>query len=117
MTRVKISGVEIKQVPNEGFSMERYNLTKSGRVASGKMTMDLIAKKRRLDLTYDVLSGAEFQQILNLIDGDKMFFNVEWKDHSGWHAATCYAGAIPNTHFRGNSGYYYKGVKFALIEQ
>jgi hypothetical protein len=117
MTRVKISGVFIKSLQPEKFTVERYNLTKSGRVASGKMMMDLIAKKRRLDLEYEVISGADFEKILSLIDGTKMFFTVEWEDYTGWNSAVCYAGAIPNTHYRGNSGYYYKGVKFALIEQ
>lgn len=117
MTRIKIDGVEIKQVSPEKLNVERYNLTKSGRVASGKMMIDLIAKKRKLNITYDIISGSEFQQILNLIDGTDMFFNVEWEDHAGWQSAICYAGAIPSTNFREQMGYYYKNVSFALIEQ
>lgn len=117
MPRVKINGVEIKPLLPENLAVERYNLTKSGRVASGKMVMDIIAKKRRLELNYPVLSGTEFQQILDLIDGYDPFFTVEWLDHGGWHSAVCYAGAIPQTFYRGNMGYYYKDIKFALIEQ
>lgn len=112
---IKINGTAIK-TPHE-LTVERYNLTKSGRVASGKMTMDLVAKKRKLNLSYEVISGEDFQQILDLIDTEEMFFTVEWLDHKGWQKATCYVGAIPNTYFRRNQGWYYKNVKFALIEQ
>lgn len=112
---IKIDGVQIK-TPSD-TEIERYNLTKSGRVANGSMTMELVAKKRKLLLTYEVLSGAEMKQILDLIDTNKMFFTVEWEDYDGWKSMTAYVGAIPSKYFRRRMGWYWKNVNFSLIER
>jgi hypothetical protein len=112
---IKINGQHIKQ-PSEA-SIGRFNLTKSGRVASGKMTMDLVAKKRRIDISYKVIAGHEMRQILDLIDGDTMFFTVEWEEEDGWKSMKAYVGEIPTTYFRREMGWYWTNVQFALIEQ
>ena len=114
---IKINGVKIKEPQNPKIST--YNLTKSGRVASGKMMMDLVAKKKKLFCDYEVLSGAEMDKILSLIDGSAMFFNVEYTDNGHTHSFTAYVGEINRTHFRSGplSGWYWKDVSFNLIEQ
>lgn len=112
---IKINGVPIKEPTNQ--SLERYNLTKAGRVASGLMTLDLVAKKRKLLISYTVLSGAEMATILDLIDTDEMFFEVQFDDHKGLHTIECYVGAIPSDYFRKTMGWYYKNVEFSLIER
>lgn len=112
---IKIDGVQIKE-PTK-LKIERYNLTKSGRVASGDMTMDLVKKKKKLFLEYEVISGVELKQILDLIDGTKMFFTVEYEDYDGIKSMTCYTGAIPSEYFRKTLGWYWKGVNFDLIER
>lgn len=112
---IKINGVQIKE-PRK-LSKERYNLTKSGRVASGLMTMDLVAKKKKLFLTYEVISGADLTTILDLIDTDEMFFEVQYDDHLGVHTMECYVGLIPQEYFRREQGWYYKNVEFNLIER
>ena len=118
-TVIKINGTPIKN-PTE-FKIERYNLTKSGRVASGLMTMELVAKKRKFFLKYEVISGNDFQNILNLIDGNEMFFQFEYEEHGVIKTATCYAGAIPSVKYRAEKGsssdWYWKGVDFDIIEQ
>lgn len=111
----KIDGVQIK-APST-FKIERFNLTKSGRVASGKMTMELVAKKRKFYLTYEVISGPMKKQILDLIDSDKMFFTFEYPEDGEQKTATVYAGAIPSERFRTDGVWYWKGFRFDLIEQ
>lgn len=116
----KIDGVTIK---NPGsFKIERFNLTKSGRVASGAMTMELVAKKRKFYFTYEVISGRDLQKLLNLIDTDKMFFLLEYVENGISKSATVYTGAIPSEYFRRGSNtssndWYYKNVTFDLIER
>lgn len=112
---IKINGTQIK-TPHKAL-LNRYNLTKSGRVASGKMKMDLVAKKRTLDITYSIISGAEMKKILDLIDTNEMMFTVEYDIPDGKGKMTCYVGAIPTEYFRRGSGWYWKNVSFSLIEE
>jgi hypothetical protein len=114
---IRVNGVRIKQPKQPGLS--HYNLTKSGRVASGSMTMDLVAKKKKIFLQYDVLSGAELEQIKSLIDGDDMFFDVEYIENGIPQSFTGYVGEISRTLHRGGglNGWYWKDVKFDFIEK
>lgn len=112
---IKINDTQIKN-PTE-FTIERYNLTKAGRVASGLMVMDLIAKKRKFLLRYSVISGPELTSILNLIDGSSVFFTVEYQENGVTKTATCYAGHIPSDRFRTDGVWYWRNVNFDLIER
>jgi hypothetical protein len=117
---IKLNGVVIKQPKNEDFHMNTYNLTKSGRVASGKMKMDLIAKKRKFEFTYPVISAGDFQAIIAIIDSSEMFFSIEYTDTNDGvvKSATVYVGEINKVPFRTDQfGWYWKDVKFNLIEQ
>lgn len=112
----KINGTIIK-APHE-FTIERYNLTKAGRAASGTMYMDLIAKKRRFVLRYEVLSSTQLQHILNLIDTNNMFFTFAYEEDGTAKTATCYVGAIPSLlHRKGTGIWYWKNVSFNVIER
>lgn len=114
---IKIDGVPIKN-PTD-FDLSDYNLTKSGRVASGKMTMDLVAKKRKFFFKYDVIEGSEYEKIMNLINGTKMFFTIEYIENGEQKSATVYVGEISRNRFRtgGLSGWYWRNFEFNLIEQ
>lgn len=117
---IVLDGIYIKQPTNENFQMNTYNLTKSGRVASGKMKMDFIAKKRKFEFSYEVISGKDMQQILDIIDTPKMFFPIEYTDTTDGlrKTATVYVGEINKVPFRTDQfGWYWKDVKFNLIEQ
>jgi hypothetical protein len=118
---IKINGIQIK-TPND-LDIEHYNLTKSGRVASGLMTMELVAKKVKLNLSYAFLEGPDLVTIKNIIDGTKMFFDVTYYDDNGVQKTVkCYSGAIKYKKFRSShkdtfNGWYWKDVEFALIER
>lgn len=114
-TVLKINGTNIKQ-PRD-FTVESFNLTKSGRVASGTMKMELIAKKRKFGFAYDVLSGVQLDVILSLIDGTAMFFTLEYEDNGVVKSAMVYAGAVKKKRFRTDGVWYRKDVAFDLIEQ
>ena len=112
---LSINGTTIKRPTF--FDIERYNLTKSGRVASGDMTMDLIAKKRKFLFRYDVISGKDLNTILNLIDGTDMFFTLSYIENDVTKTASCYAGHIPTRLFRTDGVWYWTRVNFDLIER
>lgn len=112
---VKLNGVSIK-VPFD-FGTSHYNLTKSGRVASGEMTMELVAKKRKFFFEYRVLSDHEFQKIMNVINSSAMFFTISYEENGRSSAATVYVGEINYNKFRTDNGWYWKNVTFNLIEK
>jgi hypothetical protein len=119
---IKLNGALIRQPLNENFQINSYNLTKAGRVASGKMMMDLLpnGKKRKFEFTYPVISGAEMSQILAIIDTNQLFFTIEYTDTADGivKSATVYVGEINKVPFRTDQfGWYWKDVKFNLIEQ
>jgi hypothetical protein len=115
LPHIKVNGVAIKN-PTD-LDIDSYNLTKSGRVASGLMTMEIIAQKWKLECKYDVLSAADMQNIRNLIDAGIPFFQVEFLYEGSYRTIKAYAGAINRKRFRTSSGWYWKDVGFALIEQ
>jgi hypothetical protein len=114
---IRIDGIPIKQPTS--FKISRYNLTKSGRVASGDMTMDLIGKKRKFFFEYDVINLEDMEKLLSLIDNDNMFFQINYVENGKSKSATVYVGEISQDRFRtgGLSGWYWKGFNFNLIEQ
>lgn len=116
---ITINGTPIKTPTT--FKISRYNLTKCGRVSAGDMTMELVAKKRKLFLTYDAIFSHEVDVILGLIDTDAMFFTVGFYDESETYTEmTCYVGEIPaELHYRPrvSDKSIWKGFNFDLIEQ
>ncbi len=114
-TVFKLNGTTIKR-PNH-FRIERYNLTKAGRVASGLMIMDLIAKKRKFIFRYTTISSTDLNIILNVIDGDAMFFDVSYVENGVTKNASCYSGHIPTNLFRTGNVWYWTDVNFDLIER
>lgn len=113
---VTLGGRSIRQ-PHD-LDISRFNITKSGRTANGKMTMDLIAKKRKFKFQYTVLSGKDYQNILDVIDTNNMFFTLVYLENGIQKSAVVYVGEISAKKFRtGTNGWYWKNVNFDLIEQ
>jgi len=99
------------------FKTSKYNLTKSGRTASGKMKMRIIAVKRKFEFEYAVLDGTRHKQIDDILFGGSSFFAFEYLENGVVKTATVYAGAYSADRFRTDGIWYWKNVKFDLIEQ
>lgn len=112
---IKINGTTIRNPTS--WDVEEYKLTKAGRVSSGDMTMDVIAKKRKFNLSYDVLSGTDLEMIRNILYSDDSFFTLEYEDNQEARSAIVYVGAINRRRFRTDGVWYWKDVQFSLIEQ
>lgn len=99
------------------FTISHYKLSKAGRVASGKMMMDIIARKKTFSFQYEVLNGANIKVLLSLLDTNEAFVEFTYRDDDEEiKTATVYPGAISRDAFR-SSPWYWKNVQFDLIEQ
>jgi len=113
---LKIAGVSVK-APSE-VNIGRFDLSKSGRTASGKMVMDIIATKRRVDVVWKMLPDDELQKIIDTITANKPFFSLEYPDAGGTQTMTCYAGDIITSLWHTKNGVrYWEEVSIAFIEQ
>lgn len=111
----KLGGVLLKNPTS--FKNSKYNLTKSGRVASGKMRMDIIAVKRKFELEYAVIPGDLYDLIDSILFSGNSFFSYEYVENGMVKTATVYAGQLEGQRYRTDGCWYWKGVKFDLIEQ
>jgi len=114
----RIAGVQVK-TPALPLKFGRFNLTKSNRVASGKMKMEIIRKNvRRIDVTWKMLEDSEFKKILDLIDANEPFFTLEYPDVGGQKTMRCYRGDINySMWFIKNGIRYWEEVSIPFIEQ
>lgn len=114
---IKLKGVAIK-TPS-GFKIERYNITKSGRLSNGSMHMELIAKKRKFYLTWAAITASELNTILNLIwETNSVFFSFEYIENNVRKSATVYAGSIPTDLYRTDpANWVWKDVQINFIER
>lgn len=113
----KLAGFSLKSPTS--FNIAKYNLTKSGRVASGKVKLKIIARKRKFEFEYTVLSGTDYQIIDDLLygTGTSEFYTFEYVENGIEKSATVYSGALTADKFRTDGIWYWKNVKFALIEE
>lgn len=115
-TNFKIDGVPIK-TPST-FKKSRYVLTKSGRLANGKMTADIVARKRKFFFTYDAIDAPDAENILDLIwNSGKFFFELQYVENNQVKKANVYAGEIPYDLHRTGDVWVWKNFNFNLIEQ
>lgn len=113
---LKIAGVTVK-TPNE-LKIGRFDLTKSNRTASGKMMMELIAIKRRVDCVWRMLPDNDLKLIVDTITVNKPFFSLEYPDVGGQMTMTCYAGDIITSLWHTKNGIrYWEEVSIGFIEQ
>lgn len=111
-----IAGTQVAK-PAE-VKVGRFDLTKASRTASGKMVMDVIATKRRVDVTWKMLPDADLQQIIGLITAHKPFFSLQYPDAGGTATMTCYAGDINTSLWHTINGVrYWSEVTIPFIEQ
>ncbi len=113
---LKIAGVTVK-APSE-LKIGRFDLTKSSRTASGKMIMDIIATKRRVDCAWKMVTDSDLQIIVDTITAHKPFFSLEYPDTGGTATMVCYAGDITTSLWHTIGGVrYWEEVSIAFIEQ
>ncbi len=113
---IKIAGVSVKAPAD--LRIGRFDLTKSGRTASGKMVMDVIATKRRVDVIWKMLTDSELEKIIDTITANKPFFTIQYPDAGGTKSMTCYAGDINTSLWHTKNGVrYWEEVSLAFIEQ
>jgi hypothetical protein len=113
---LKIAGTTVK-TPTE-LKIGRFDLSKSGRTASGKMVMDIIATKRRVDVVWKMLPDDELQKIIDTITANKPFFTLEYPDAGGTKTMTCYAGDIVTSLWHTKNGVrYWEEISIPFIEQ
>lgn len=116
VTMFQANGVSIK-TPDD-LQYEYYSLSKSGRVASGKMTMDIIAQKHKLVCKYNSISSTEFQTMMNAIFVPSIpFYTLHYLKDNVWHDIVVYTGDIKKTFVRRGSEWYYKDMEVDFIEQ
>ena len=105
------------------FRIEHYIITDSTRLANGDMAMDPIAIKRKFELKYKAISGAELKVIIdalwaNVITAGSCFVQFEFPNDGVNDSAMVYAGSIPKELHRGdNLNWIWKDVNFSLIER
>lgn len=116
MAEIIIAGVQVAKPA--AVKVGRFDLTKSERTASGKMMMEIIATKRRVDVTWKMLKDSDLQLIIDTINAHKPFFTLQYPDIGGTSTMTCYAGDINTSLWHTINGVrYWSEVTIAFIEQ
>lgn len=116
MALLKIGDVEIKTPVT--LKHEFFNLTKSGRTASGKMTMEIIAQKEKFTCEYDSMTSVDFNRMMSAaFDPTKPFYTLSVFEDNVWKDYTVYTGDVNKVLVRTGGIWYYKDVRIAFIEQ
>jgi hypothetical protein len=114
---ITIDGTPIKS-PHD-YKVSIYRLSKSGRLSSGLMVMDIVAKKRRLDLKWLSIKGSDLNNLITLLDANT-FYTVSYPDPvnpTGQSTMTAYVGDISQVLFYSDNNRVWKDVSIALIER
>ena len=116
MADIYIAGIKVASPAD--VKVGRFDLVKARRAASGRMKMEYIATKRRVDVTWTYLPDPELEKILDILAANKPFFVLEYPDAGGTKTMTCYAGDIDTSLWHTMNGMrYWKEVSIAFIEQ
>lgn len=122
--QVKVSGawVTMPAPAHGGMSIadEPIWSSNTGRGATGKMSGDIVAWKKTLDMEFPPLTFEQSQLIRNTLRNAGEFFEVRFRDFSAssWEYATMYTSNLPRTLYSLANGLrYHTGVKIQLVEQ
>lgn len=116
MADIYIAGIKVTSPAD--VKVGRFDLTKANRTASGRMKIEYIATKRRVDVVWRYIPDADLQVILNLLAANKPFFTLEYPDAGGQQTMTCYAGDILTSLWHTKNGIrYWEEVSIPFIEQ
>ncbi len=112
-----IDGITIKSP--SGWKPEWYPLTNSNRVGSGDMIIELVAWKRKFNITYKAIESDELDKIMDILVGSNTMLHTFVYPHNGvLQSAIVYPGALPLELHRGEGAkWVWKNVQFSLIER
>jgi hypothetical protein len=110
-----LAGDTIKQ-PTD-FTIEKYYLSKAGRVANGTMMIDKIASKRKFLFSYEAIRGDDLDTIMDILEGDDVFFTLTYKENDVAKSASVYVGGTSQKQFRTDGYWVWTELTFNLIER
>jgi hypothetical protein len=112
-----LNGVTIKRPSN--FKIERFNITKATRLASGLMDMQLVARKRKFYFTWSAIRASDLNVILDIIwESQDVFFTLDYIENNEHKTAIVYSGSIPSTlHHTDVVDWVWEDVQIDFIEQ
>jgi len=116
MALIKINGVEIP-TPSE-YSTGIQDISNAERNANGTMIIERIATKRKIEMSWGVLTREETNVLLNAVS--PVFFNVEYIDpqEGTLKTGTFYCGNRGGPMLTFEKGIpKYKNIKFNIIER
>lgn len=116
-TTYKINGMPIPEPSSAPVSLNPLHGEASGRTDDGKMHTELIGVKRKVELSYDVLTGEQLAALLALLT--LQYYNLTYLDpKDGVKTIECYGAAVeqePHTLVYYNNKWL--NVKFNCIER
>jgi hypothetical protein len=81
------------------------------------MKFKYIASKKKFEFSYDILPGDLYEILDGIIFNGQDFFTFVYTENNISKSCVVYAGATQGDRFRTDGRWYWKNVKFALIEQ
>lgn len=116
MALIIIDGVEIP-APID-YQVGIQDISKAERNAKGEIIIERIATKRKIEMSWGILTKEEMEKLLNAVN--PVFFNVKYIDpqEGGTKSGTFYCGDRTSTgvaFIKGNM--IYKNAKFNIIER
>lgn len=106
------------RTPTE-LKVATFRISRAERLASGLMSMEIVAVKRRLDLNYSFILETDIKLIMDLLES-KVYHTVVYPDSQKGesHTITVYLGDIgQNAGQRIANTRYWRDVSIALIER
>lgn len=101
--RLKIAGVSVANPAEGGIKITDEPVWADGagrNVSTGEMIATLVCWKRQVEITWNALTFAEAQTILNAIKSGGSFFNIEYNDidqGNSYKTINVYTSSIPRT--------------------
>lgn len=99
--RLRINGVNVANPAEGGIKVTDEPIWADGagrNITTGEMIATLVCWKRQVEITWNSLTFAEAQTILNAIKTGGSFFNLEYNDvdqGSGYKTVRVYTSSIP----------------------
>lgn len=112
---IAINGTELPSPTT--YKVYIQDLSKGERNVNGLLLLERIATKRKIDLSWKMLTQAQFSAILNLVSG--VFFTATYADpQDGTRTGTFYAGDrnIPALMVK-NGIVQYSDLTFSIVER